>query len=139
MTAPLRGWYPDPTGDRAQEHYWDGTNWSQQWRPAPLPEPLPEPLSIEERSERLDAAIIELVQHGARVEARSATQAVIVTGKRASTAVHILHFFLTLLTFGVWVFVWILYALSRRETRETLSVDSYGNVTSDGSRWRWPA
>jgi uncharacterized protein DUF2510 len=112
---PPPGWYPDNAG---AERYFDGTDWTPQWRPAPLPV-----LSLEERSERLDAAIIEVVQRGWRVEVRTPTQAVVGRGQHISGGMHAFHFVLTLLTLGVWLIFWILHAISRFEKRVTLTVD----------------
>ena len=77
---------------------------------------MPE-LSVEQRAERLDLAVADAVRRGGRIESSSATQAVVVYGKPAAGGVHVVHFLLTLLTFGVWVIVWLLYAISRREQR----------------------
>jgi hypothetical protein len=48
--------------------------------------------------------------------------------------VHVIHFLLTLLTFGVWVIIWILYAMSRHEDRVTVSIDPHGNLVVNGKR-----
>jgi hypothetical protein len=117
---PPPGWYPDNAG---AERYFDGSKWTQQWRPEPLPV-----LPLGERSERLDAALIEAVQRGWRIELRTPTQAVVMRGKKLSGGAHVLHFLMTLLTFGVWVFVWVLHAISRNEKRVTITVDHHGKV-----------
>jgi Protein of unknown function (DUF2510) len=132
MTASP-GWYPDPAGARDQQRYFDGHDWSPLWRPMPQPLSL-DPLSIEERSDRLDLAVADAVRRGGRVESRSATQAVIVYGKAPSGGVHVIHFLLTLLTFGFWLLVWILYAMSRHEDRVTVAIDSHGNLVVNGKR-----
>jgi hypothetical protein len=118
---PPPGWYADNAG---AERYFDGTDWTPQWRPAPLPV-----LSLEERSERLDAAVIEVVQRGWRVEVRTPIQAVVVRGQHISGGMHAFHFVLTLLTLGVWLIFWILHAISRSEKRVTLTVDPFGTVS----------
>jgi hypothetical protein len=89
----------------------------------------PVPLSEAERSDLLDALVARAVPRGWRVESRSPTQAVLVRGRESSGGVHVIHFLLTLLTFGLWVFVWILYAMSRHVERYTFTVDPYGQIT----------
>jgi hypothetical protein len=91
-------------------------------------------LSIEQRSDRLDLAVADAVRRGGRVEFRSTTQAVIVFGKARSDGMHVVHFLLTLLTFGVWVIIWILWAMSRHEDRVTVSIDPHGNLVVNGKR-----
>ena len=34
MSNPVQGWYADPEGSD-QLRWWDGTQWSDQFRPAP--------------------------------------------------------------------------------------------------------
>lgn len=130
MSEPLPppGWYPDNAG---AERYFDGSKWTQKWRPEQPELPV---LSLAERSERLDAAIIEAAQRGWRVEVRTPTQAVVVRGQRISGGIHVIHFVLTLLTFGIWLFVWILHAISRFEKRVTLAVDAYGDISESKVR-----
>lgn len=114
------GWYPDNAG---AERYFDGRKWTQQWRPEPL-----RVLSLEERAERLDVALVEAVQRGWRVELRTPTQAVVMRGKKLSGGAHVVHFLMTLLTFGVWGLVWVLHSMSRNEKRVTITVDRDGKV-----------
>lgn len=40
MTEHPAGWYPDPY-DRARERYWNGSEWTDDYRPAPSAEPGP--------------------------------------------------------------------------------------------------
>jgi hypothetical protein len=93
----------------------------------------PVPLSEAERSNLLDALVDALVAsavpRGWRVESRSPTQAVLVRGRESSGGVHAFHCLMTLITMGLWVFVWILYAMSRHQERFTFTVDPYGEIT----------
>ena len=42
---------------------------------------------------------------------------------------HLLHLILTIITLGLWVFVWIaLVIIRRREKHEVINVDEYGNT-----------
>jgi hypothetical protein len=61
------------------------------------------------------------------VESQTDTYAIVVGGKPVN---HILHLILTLLTLGVWVFVWIAMVIFGGETRYKISVDEYGNGTT---------
>lgn len=87
----------------------------------------PTPLSETERSDVLDAVVAEAVSIGARVESRSPTQVVLIFGSTTSGGVHVVHFLLTLLTCGLWAFVWALAGM-RHEDREILTVDPYGEI-----------
>ena len=42
MATPPANWYPDPS-NAAQERYWDGTNWTEQYRPTAAVPPPPMP------------------------------------------------------------------------------------------------
>jgi hypothetical protein len=74
--------------------------------------------SLAVRSVRLDELITQHVRKGWRVESRSDTQAVVVKGRRVN---HVLHFFLTVLTFGLWSVVWAAMVIASREQRLVLS------------------
>lgn len=50
-------------------------------------------------------------------------------GKRPN---HVLHLILTLVTFGFWVIVWIILAVTLHESRHIISVDEFGNVRNQG-------
>lgn len=34
------GWYADPSGDATKLRYWDGTQWTDNFTPAPAPQPM---------------------------------------------------------------------------------------------------
>jgi hypothetical protein len=59
-----------------------------------------------------------LVISGWRVESQTDQTAVMVKGRCPE---HILHFVLTMLTFGFWAIVWIFLAIFRREQRMVLT------------------
>lgn len=143
---PPPGWYPDPSGAPSQR-YFDGTDWTMYHAPPTAAPVIQAPafraekfplasddddesvlFSDAERAERLDTAVAYAVAHGWRVESRSTTQAVLVSGHDASGGVHFIHAMMTLFTFGLWVFVWILYAMSRHEDRVTVTIDPYGEI-----------
>jgi hypothetical protein len=132
------GWYPDP-GREGRQRYHDGVDWTEHVLPQrvePANALVSRPLSIEQRSERLDAYLIEVVQRGWRIEYRTPTQALVERGQHISTGMHAFHFILTLLTFGVWGLVWILHAMSRFERRIVISVDDEGNVSESRMKLR---
>ena len=76
----------------------------------------------------LDAEIVEWIREGWRVESRSSFQAVVVSGRRVN---HLLHLVISLATAGIWIFVWILMALTGGENRELLLVDAQGQISSE--------
>lgn len=76
----------------------------------------------------LEADIAGLVAQGARVEWIGRECAVLAYGGRVN---HVLHAILSLVTFGLWLPVWLLIALSSKPRRVTLTVDAFGQVQSD--------
>jgi hypothetical protein len=82
-TAPVPGWYPDPSGAPGQR-YFDGRQWTY---PAPPPAPPP--------------SIVINNHVGAR------TPLVVSAGPN-----HALHLVLTLLTCGMWLPVWLIVAVA---------------------------
>lgn len=73
----------------------------------------------------LARAVQAEVVRGGRVESQSGTMATIVHGRRVN---HVLHFFISFLTIGIWVIVWLIIALTGGESRILITVDSTGNV-----------
>ena len=61
-----------------------------------------------------------------RVETQADYYAIVV-GRRPVN--HILHLFLSVLTLGFWLIVWLGVAMTRGEKRYRLSVDEHGNGT----------
>jgi hypothetical protein len=128
MSQPLpsAGWYPDPSG-ASGERYFDGTDWTEQFRVAPPPSVPSDDL----RSAVLDRAVMLAVSRGGRVESRSLYQAIIVYGQPPN---NVLHAVLSLLTFGLWLLVWLTILIfgQSSERRQVLEVDSYGNLLASG-------
>ena len=82
-------------------------------------------VDVETKKQHLAQAIQREVAAGARVESRTDTDAIIVTGKPVN---HVLHLILTLVTCLMWGVVWIVLALTGGEKRVALQVDPYGSV-----------
>ena len=76
----------------------------------------------------LDAEMAEWIREGWRVESRSSFQAVMVSGRRVN---HLLHLVISLVTAGLWIFIWIVLVLTGGENRELLLVDAYGQISSE--------
>lgn len=81
--------------------------------------------TADERKEALARAIHTQVAQGARVESQSDYSAVLVKGHRPN---HLLHFFIGLITLGIWWVVWIALVLIGGEKRMAVSVDEWGNT-----------
>lgn len=138
--GPPPAWYPDPNGAPGVR-WWNGTEWTNDvpilsnTDPAPYPDDPPDDdpaiaiLNDTERAALLDALVAHATPRGWRVESRSLTQAVLVHGSNASGGVHVIHFLMTIFTFGLWALVWILYTMSRHEERYTFTIDPYGQIT----------
>ena len=128
-SAPLVGTY------RWHRHSW--RRWSgRQWAPATysaFPNRLERPrdwetypeLSEHRRQRLLEIAVDLEVLAGATVVHRS-ERGVTLAQKRRVT--HLGHFILTLLTGGLWGFVWLALVLSRGEDRVRYEVDPWGNI-----------
>ena len=71
-----------------------------------------------------------VVHYGMRVESKTDFQAVMMKGKPVN---HILHLLLTLFTFGLWIIVWIMLAVTGGEERYIVYVDEYGNFGVEAS------
>ena len=90
---------------------------------------VPSPASTERRKAALAQAVSrEVASSGWRVESQSDYQAVLAKGKNTS---HVLHLILTLITFGLWGFVWIIVAFVNARQTLILTVDEYANVRSE--------
>lgn len=79
------------------------------------------------RMQQLANAVQLEVSRGARVESQGPFNAVLRRGKGTN---HVLHLILSVLTFGLWLFVWGLLAIINKSGQGTtmLSVDMFGNV-----------
>lgn len=81
-----------------------------------------------ERKHLVDKAVLEAISNGARVERQSDTNAVVIHGRRVN---HLLHFFITLFTFGGWLIVWIILGFAGGEKRKLIQVDEHGTVSTE--------
>ena len=88
--------------------------------------PLEDRKSADERKASLARTVSNLLAQGRRVESQSDYQAVLARGKRTS---HGLHLFLTIITAGLWGFVWIGMVFVNRDRREIVNIDEWGNVS----------
>ncbi|GGC58249.1 hypothetical protein IEU95_06980 [Hoyosella rhizosphaerae] len=84
------------------------------------------------RKQYLSLAIANEVSRGGRVEWQSEFEAILVVGKPTN---HVLHLLITVLggvfTCGLlllWVFVWLVIALSNKEKRVRVGIDEYGHT-----------
>lgn len=78
------------------------------------------------RREALAERIAFLGRDGWRVESQTDYQAVVVKVKRPN---HILHLVLSILTLGLWLLVWLIIALRKKErARMVLTVDEMAQV-----------
>jgi hypothetical protein len=68
----------------------------------------------------------QIRQHGSRIESHTDYQAVLIEGSKPS---HILHLILTLVTAGLWAFIWLVIALFGGDPRRLLETDEYGYMT----------
>ncbi len=82
-------------------------------------------MDADQRKAALAMAVGMNVSRGARVEAQSDFQAVLVFGHPTN---HVLHAIITFFTCGLWAFVWLLIGLTNKETRRVISVDQYGQI-----------
>lgn len=95
-------------------------------QPRPVPEQTqPTVVTSERRREQLSRAVQSQVVAGWQVQSQGEFEVVLVKGRRPN---HVLHLILTLVTFGFWVIVWIILALSVHQYRSIISVDEFGNV-----------
>jgi hypothetical protein len=96
--------------------------------PAPPPPPAPpsQKVGTEQRQALLAQTIASQVAGGARVESQGPFSAILVRGKPVN---NVLQLILTLITAGIWLFVWIPLLLLGGEKRSQVGVDEFGNVT----------
>ncbi len=85
---------------------------------------LGEKKTSDQRKAILGRQITNLVARGRRVESQSDYDGVLVRGHRPSAG---LQLFLTIITAGLWGFVWLGLILFGGEKREMVSVDEWGN------------
>jgi hypothetical protein len=100
--------------------YFDGTSWTQHWQ---------QPLQAQERMERLDGAVADLMgrRFDVRVESRTPFQVVLVYGKNMGAG-HVVFALLSIFTCGLFLIPWIIVAGSSGERRQVMTIDQYGTV-----------
>lgn len=81
--------------------------------------------TADERAMLLAQAVAREVAAGSRVESQTGIMAVLVRGHRVN---HLLHFFIGVITLGMWWIVWLILTITGGEKREVLTVDDYGNI-----------
>jgi hypothetical protein len=96
----------------------------------------------QERSSRLQAGVADYVaKTKGRVAFQGDDRAVVITGRPVN---HILHLLLTIVTAGLWIFVWIIAVATGGEESHILTVDDTGAVMIQGDKtvttgnWRLP-
>jgi len=91
---------------------------------------MSESIDAEARKDALAAAVQRQVAgfDGWRVESQTDYQAVLVKGR---TPTHVLHLFLTILTLGFWIPVWMFITFMQRRQVLVVTVDRFGNVISE--------
>jgi hypothetical protein len=77
-------------------------------------------------TDALDAEIGRYVAQGYKLEYRHGNTAVIVFGKRPN---HVLHLILSIITFGLWLIVWLIVSLTGGEKRRLLVLEVDGSVS----------
>ncbi|MSV55300.1 MAG: hypothetical protein F2900_06840 [Actinobacteria bacterium] len=84
-----------------------------------------EKISDTEKANKLALAIATQVTKGWRVESQSPVQGVLVKGKPIN---HTLQIFLSVITAGMWLFIYIpTFIVNRRQTK-IIRVDDFGNT-----------
>lgn len=78
-----------------------------------------------DRRSALERAVTVELTRGGRLESQTSYNAVVLHGNKVN---HILHLILSLLTAGLWLFVWLVLVLTNKQQRVVLSVDEAGGV-----------
>ena len=82
-------------------------------------------ISESEKANKLATAVSGEVSRGWRVESQSQVQAILVKGKNIN---HTLQIFLSVITLGGWLLVYIpIFIINRRQTR-IVRIDDFGNT-----------
>lgn len=84
------------------------------------------PLTPDQRYAVLQQELIQVVGNGARVEAQWPPDRAIICWP--ANVNHVVHAILSLLTAGLWLFVWLLIAITTKPRRLLLTVDPGGRV-----------
>jgi len=83
-------------------------------------------MDMDSRQSMLATTIASQVASGKRVESQGPYSAILVKGKPVN---HVLNLILTVITAGLWVVVWVPWAILGGEKRSQASVDEFGNVS----------
>ena len=87
-------------------------------------------LSNEERKLKLARVLAVEANNGWRVESQTEYTAVLYYGKGGKIN-HILHLLLSLITFGIWLIVWIIIGLSNQRKTKVIAVEENGEIIVD--------
>lgn len=98
-------------GNREREQNWGTANKTK--------------ISVEEKKQLLEKFTIKEVAQGWRLNAQTENSVVLEYGKKPN---HILHFLLCIPTFGFWIIVWIILAMSMTIKRKTWVINEYGEI-----------
>lgn len=82
-------------------------------------------VSLEHRQQVLMMAVSAQAAQGAKVTSMTQTSAVILQVDQTN---HILHVLLTIITFGLWLIVWLIQMNSAKIRRYQIYVDEFGIV-----------
>ena len=87
--------------------------------------------SDSDRKSILEKQIIFHVSSGWRLDTQTEFAAVLSRGKGLN---HILHLLLSLVTFGLWLIVWLMLLLVNRIHTMTIQIDKFGNTLINTKR-----
>ena len=82
-------------------------------------------ISDSEKASKLALAIATEVSKGWRVESQSQIQGVLAKGKSVN---HTLQIFLSVITLGFWLIVYIPMAIVNRRQTKIIRIDDFGNT-----------
>jgi len=80
----------------------------------------------DQRKEILRNFVVGKVANGYRVELQDDFSAVLISGKGPN---HILHLLLSIITFGFWILIWVLLAITSKEQRSLYKINDYGVIS----------
>lgn len=86
--------------------------------------------SNEERKLKLARVLAVEANSGWKVESQTEYTAVLYYGKGGKIN-HILHLLLSLITFGIWLIVWIIIGLSNQRKTKVVAIDESGEIIVD--------
>ena len=82
-------------------------------------------ISDSEKASKLAQGIATQVSKGWRVESQSQIQGVLVKGKNVN---HTLQIFISVITLGFWLLVYIPIAIVNRRQTKIIRIDDFGNT-----------